>query len=135
MKRIAYLISIITLIAVLIILGIIVFWALAPVKQAELDLSLDILNEPIVGDKILLSLPTKVQEAQLANITMENDSTVIIPEYIIGQSNPRVMQIDIPNTIPPGRYKVFLKAIIPINPIKKVERVIASEEFEIKRQY
>ena len=43
------------------------------------------------------------------------------------------MQIEIPVTVPVGRYRIFLKAIVPINPIRKVEQVISSEEFEITR--
>jgi len=43
------------------------------------------------------------------------------------------MQIEIPATVPVGRYRIFLKAIVPINPIRKVEQVISSEEFEITR--
>lgn len=91
------------------------------------------MNSSPIGDKLILELPPKITDAKVATITMENDSTVIIPKYTVGQSNRRVMQIEIPVTVPVGRYRIFLKAIVPINPIRKVEQVISSEEFEITR--
>jgi len=131
MKRLAFLISMITLGVVIITLVIIVYWAFAPVK--DFATPLEVLNSSPIGDKLILELPPKITDAKVATITMENDSTVIIPKYTVGQSNRRVMQIEIPVTVPVGRYRIFLKAIVPINPIRKVEQVISSEEFEITR--
>lgn len=133
MKRVAFAISMVTLVAVLITLAIVSYWFWAPIRIAELEAPLPVLNDPIIGDKLLLSIPDKIQQAKVATITMESDSTVIIPKYTLGQSDPRVLQVEIPATIPPGRYRIFLRAVIVINPVKKVERIIASEEFEVKR--
>ena len=70
----------------------------------------------------------------LATVTLENSDTVTIPQYVMSQSqdqNTRILQINIPPGIPPGRYRVYLKALFEINPIRKVVGTFQSEEFEV----
>jgi len=92
------------------------------------------LNNPEVGGKVLLSFESSLSKMGLATVTLENSDTVTIPQYVMSQSqdqNTRILQINIPPGIPPGRYRVYLKALFEINPIRKVVGTFQSEEFEV----
>lgn len=117
--------SLCVLVAALLIFG---YWAIMPYKlQGKIAVS------AVVGDRVLVALYDLPIESEVVYITLENDNTIIVPQFVQGQADNRTLKITIPENVPYGRYRIFLKIAVPVNPLREAKVVIASDEFELKQ--